>query len=536
MMISATASPNELSEPAFPLETTTDRELLSRFLSGDECAFSEIVRRHTGLVFGVCQRILRHTSDAEDAFQATFLVLARKARSLEWQESIAGWLHQTARRTSLKLKSLTVRRQAVEDQAARSQSSASETPVTSPEQQVAIRELGEILDTELAGLPARFREVILLSQVEGLSRDEVAERLGITVAAVKDRLERGREQLRSRLTRRGVTLTATAIAAWLVPGITQAGLTPLTTMTSHAASSFATGSMAAGISPTAASLAQGVLNMMGFEKLKYATAWVITFLTAGGIALGMLKDEPTRFERGLRGQVVAVNRGLPSTVTISLEEFGTLLNLDVAGKAKVWAAFEVAEFSDVKEGQFVSLRLGDDHRTVTEIHVQGQIREAAIKSVDQNGKLVIVEGDDEEEGGKPMEVELAADAILRIGGLPATRGDLKPGMQVPLEFGRDGKRINAIEAEATENSLVDGELIEIGGDGTLTIGREENEEGHPVRQTLKTTADTLITLDGKPAKLTDLKQGASIKLRLSADAMSIRAVKAISPEPASNDE
>ena len=529
-MVSVAAPPSDVSFPDSAGETTTDRELVSRFLAGDEIAFSEIVRRHTGLVFGVCQRILRHTSDAEDAFQATFLVLARKARSLEWQESIAGWLHQTARRTSLKLKSLTVRRQVVEAEA-RSQPASTEALATSPEHLVAVRELGEILDTELAGLPARFREVIILSQVEGLSRDEVAERLGITVAAVKDRLERGREQLRSRLTRRGVTLTATAIAAWLVPGITQAGLTPLTAATSHAASSFATGSMAAGISPTAASLAQGVLNMMGLEKLKYATAWVITFLTAGGIALGMLKDEPTRFERGLRGQVVAVNPGVPSTITISLEEFGTLLNLDVAGKAKVWKAFEAAELSDVKEGLFVSLRLGDDHRTVTEIHVQGQIREAAIKSVGQNGKLVVVEGGDDEKAGAPMEVELAADAILRIGGLPATRDDLKPGMQVPLEFGRDGKRINAIEAEANDKALIDGELVEIRGDGTLTIGREENDEGQPVSQTLKTTAETIITLDGKPAKLSDLKQRSAIKLRLSEDGMSIRAIKATSPGP-----
>ena len=271
--------------------------------------------------------------------------------------------------------------------------------------------------------------------------------------------------------------------------------------------------------------------MMGLEKLKYATAWIVTFLTAGGIALGMLKDEPTRFERGLRGQVVAVNPGVPSTITISLEEFGTLLNLDVAGKAKVWKAFEAAELSDVKEGLFVSLRLGDDHRTVTEIHVQGQIREAAIKSVGQNGKLVVVEGDDDEEAGAPMEVELAADAILRIGGLPATRDDLKPGMQVPLEFGRDGKRINAIEAEANDKALIDGELVEIRADGTLTIGREENDAGQPVSQTLKTTAETIITLDGKPAKLSDLKQRSAIKLRLSEDGMSIRAIKATSPGP-----
>ena len=272
--------------------------------------------------------------------------------------------------------------------------------------------------------------------------------------------------------------------------------------------------------------------MMGFEKLKIVAACVVSMLTAGTIAYGMLQDEPTRFEKGLRGQVVAVNVGKPSTVTISLEEFGTLLNLDVSGQAKVWTAFEAGQLADLKEGQFVSLRLGNDHRTVNEIHVQGQMREASIKSIAASGKITIVEGDDGEDGvGKPMEVELAPDAILRIGGLPATRGDLKPGMQVPLELGRDGKLVNAIEAEAADNTLIDGELREVDANGNkLVFGREENDDGQPVQQSFAITAETLITLDGKPAKLTDLKRGSSIKLRLVDDGQTIRAIKAMSPE------
>jgi len=273
--------------------------------------------------------------------------------------------------------------------------------------------------------------------------------------------------------------------------------------------------------------------MMGFEKLKFVTAWVITVLTVGGIAFGILRDEPTRFEKGLRGQIVAVNAGrTTSTVTISLEEFGTLLNLDVSGQAKVWTAFEAGQLTDLKEGQFVSLRLGDDHRTVNEIHVQGQMREASIKSVGASGKIVVVEGDDDEEGAsQPMEVELAPDAILRIGGLPATRDDLKPGMQVPLEFGRDGKLVNAIEAEAAENSLIDGEVIEATAGNMLVIGREENDDGQPVQQAFAVAAETIITLDAKPAKLTDLRKGSWLTLRLSDDGQSIRAIKATSPEP-----
>lgn len=277
--------------------------------------------------------------------------------------------------------------------------------------------------------------------------------------------------------------------------------------------------------------------MMGFEKLKYATAWVVTFLTAGGIAFGMLRDEPTRFEKGLRGQVVAVNARKPSTVTISLEEFGTLLNLDVSAEVKIWTAFEAGQLADLKEGQYVSLRLGDDHRTVSEIHVQGPVREASIKSVAASGKIVIVEGDDDEDGGgKPMEVELAPDAILRIGGLPANRSDLKPGMQVPFEFGRDGKLVNAIEAEAAENSLIEGELLDVDATGNkLVFGREDNDDGQPTQQTFAVTPEALITKDGKPAKLADLTRGCPLRLRLSDDGQTIRAIKAASPE-AENDQ
>ena len=533
-MVAAVTEINENGPRELALGPVTDRDLLSRFVAGDEAAFSELVQRHAGLVSNVCQRVLRQSNDTEDAFQATFLVLARKAKSLEWQDSIAGWLHQTARRTALRLRAMRLRRRDVEAQAARQNPAAVETAVGDPASRVAIHELGEILDEELAGLPVQFREVIVLSQIEGLTRDEVANRLGITVATVKDRLERGREQLRSRLLRRGVALTTVALAAWLVPGTANAAsLTTLTASTSLAASAFATGSLVAGTAPTAVNLAQGVLQMMGFEKLKFVTAWVITVLTVGGIAFGILRDEPTRFEKGLRGQIVAVNAGrTTSTVTISLEEFGTLLNLDVSGQAKVWTAFEAGQLTDLKEGQYVSLRLSDDHRTVNEIHVQGQMREASIKSVTASGKIVVVEGDDDDEGaGQPMEVELAPDAILRIGGLPATRDDLKPGMQVPLEFGRDGKLVNAIEAEAAENSLIDGELIEATTGNMLVIGREENDDGQPVQQAFTITAETIITLDAKPAKLADIRKGSWLTLRLSDDGQSIRVIKATSPEP-----
>jgi RNA polymerase sigma factor (sigma-70 family) len=481
--------------------------------------------------------VLHHADDADDAFQATFLVLARKAKSLQWQESIAGWLYQTARRTSLKLRAMNVRRREVEDLAVRRRENQPAPSAAGPVTQAAVHELVEILDIELANLPPRFREVILLSQVEGLTRDEVARRLGISIGAVKDRLERGREQLRSRLLRQGITLTAATLAAWLVPGTTQAGVTTLAASTAQVAGAFATGSLAAGTAPAAAPLAQGILKMMGLQKLKCVSVCLASLLTAGGIAFGMLQDEPTRFEKGVCGDIVAVNLGKPTTVTISLDEFGTLLNLDVSPQAKVWTAFESGQLADLKKGQFASLRLGEDHRTVNEIHVQGQMREASIKSVAASGKITLVEDDDDEGADKRTEIELATDAILRIGGIPATRGDLKPGMEVPLEFGRDGKLVNAIEAEAAERSVIEGELLEADANASkINVYREEGPEGQPIQQSFAITADTIIWLDSKAAKLADLKPFSSILLRLSDDGHAVRAIKATSPEPDDDEE
>lgn len=511
----------------------SDRELLQRFLSGDEPAFAEVIQRHATLVMSVCQRILRNRSDSEDAFQATFLVLSRRAKSVEWQASIAGWLHDTARRTALKMRALALRRQEIETQATLERSAGIRKAAENPAIQVSLCEMGEILDRELAVLPVRFRDVFLLSQVEGLSRDEVAIRLGVTVATVKDRLERARAQLRSRLLRRGITLTSATLAAWVIPGTAQAAcLTNLTTATSQAAAACAAGSWATGISPTAATLAQGVLKIMGLEKLKYATAWVLVFLTAGSIAFGMLQDEPKRFEKGLRGRVVAVDTGKHSTMTIALEEFDTFLNLDLSAQAEVWIAFEKGTLEDLKQGQFVSMRLAGDHRTVNQIHVQGPMREASIKSVAASGKIVLTDGDDDfEKGNNSIDVEIAPDAILRIGGLPANLSDLKQGMEVPLEFDRGGRRINAIEVEAPENMLIEGELRELDREGgRLVLRREDNDDGQAIEESLTVTDDTIILVDGKRALLVDIKRGAWLKLRLSDDLRSIRVISAISAE------
>jgi RNA polymerase sigma factor (sigma-70 family) len=180
----------------------SDRELLGRFVAGrDEAAFAEVVRRHGALVLGLCRRVLGHPDDAEDAFQATFLTLARKAGSTAWGNSVGGWLYGVARHLALKARAAAARRAAHEGR-------ARPRPPADPLADVRLREAQAILDEELARLPEKYRGPIVLCCLEGAARDEAAQQLGWPLATLKSRLEQGRDLLRRRLARRGLTLSA----------------------------------------------------------------------------------------------------------------------------------------------------------------------------------------------------------------------------------------------------------------------------------------------------------------------------------------
>jgi RNA polymerase sigma factor (sigma-70 family) len=162
----------------------TDCDLLMAFADeGDERAFAEVVSRHGALVLGVCRRVLGNDADADDAFQATFLVLARKAGRLAWEASIKNWLHGVACRVALKARGQAQRRRHKEQEATLRTRREAPPPAT------AWDELRGVLDEELARLPARQRAVLVLCCLEGKTRDEAAEELGWPVGSVKGCLE-----------------------------------------------------------------------------------------------------------------------------------------------------------------------------------------------------------------------------------------------------------------------------------------------------------------------------------------------------------
>jgi RNA polymerase sigma factor (sigma-70 family) len=184
--------------------------LLERFVRwSDDAAFELLVLRHGPMVRDVCQRLLGQDADAADAFQAVFLVLARKARSIRKRQSLASWLYGVSYRSAEKTKRDRARQRKHEQRPRTTQASVD------PSKAAAWRELCEILDAELNGLAESYRAPLVLCYLESLTRDAAAQQLGWSLRTLERRLERGRELLRLRLERRGVTLSTAMLAVGL---------------------------------------------------------------------------------------------------------------------------------------------------------------------------------------------------------------------------------------------------------------------------------------------------------------------------------
>jgi RNA polymerase sigma factor (sigma-70 family) len=191
------------------IDSGSDAALLERFIRRrEEAAFAALLARHGPMVHGVCRRVLRDVQEAEDVFQATFLVLARKAASLRHPDRLAAWLHVTARQLALKSLRAAVRRRQREKCGASINPTASADPLD----ELSARELLQVLDEELQRLPEVYRLPLLLCGLEGRTQEEAARLLGWTPGSVKGRLERGRERLQARLVRRGLSLSAALLA------------------------------------------------------------------------------------------------------------------------------------------------------------------------------------------------------------------------------------------------------------------------------------------------------------------------------------
>ncbi len=273
-------------------DEVSDAALLGRFImERDETAFAALVVRHGPLVLHVCQRVLGDVHDAEDAFQAAFLVLARKAATVRHPEALPAWLHGVARRAALKARLARTRQfremgplvvPAVD-------------PRPDPLVDLSVRELLVIIDSELERLPEVYRLPVILCCLEGRSLEEAARQLGWTPGSVKGRLERGRKRLHDRLVRRGLTLSAALAAAEVSRGAASAAVVArLVAATARGAMLFAARSTTAGeVSAEAAALAGNVIKGMALARLTIpATLLLATCLLATGFLTYQLASSP----------------------------------------------------------------------------------------------------------------------------------------------------------------------------------------------------------------------------------------------------
>ncbi|HEV3118670.1 MAG TPA: sigma-70 family RNA polymerase sigma factor, partial [Gemmataceae bacterium] len=273
-----------LRKATLPRDETglTDGQLLESYIdSREEAAFAALVHRHGAMVWGVCRRILASHHDTEDAFQATFLVLVRKAASIVSKEKVANWLYGVAHQTALKARATTAKRR------------GREREVTAvPEPALQHRQLWDdllpLLDQELSRLPQKYRAVIVLCDLEGKTRREAARQFNLPEGTVATRLSTARTMLAKRLARHGLTASGGTLGLMLSQNAASATVPAVVASTTiKAASYFAAGRLAASgaLSAKAVALSRAVLKTMLLSKLKIGTAvvMVVAVLSAGAV-------------------------------------------------------------------------------------------------------------------------------------------------------------------------------------------------------------------------------------------------------------
>jgi RNA polymerase sigma factor (sigma-70 family) len=267
----------------------SDRQLLERFNArkdeAGEAAFAALVARHGPMVLGVCRQLLHDRHLAEDAFQAVFLVLARKARSIRDPDRLGNWLYGVALRTARCARQQLARRRRNEEVGTMTCTEPVEPTAPSADVAVMAREPAEVLHGEIERLPEAFRLPVVLCYLEGLTVHEAARRLQWSHGTVRSRMARARDKLRQALIRRGFALSGAALAAVLDPRSASASVSsPLCDSATRAAIHFAAGPAAGeALAASTSALAQEVLRSMLLHKLKLVA---LTLLVLGAVAAG----------------------------------------------------------------------------------------------------------------------------------------------------------------------------------------------------------------------------------------------------------
>lgn len=409
----------------------SDGELLTAFVTDrDADAFAELVRRHGRMVLGVCRRVTCDATTAEDAFQAVFLVLARRAACVRPREQVGNWLYGVAYRTALKARTVLARRRSREKQV------AAMPERTAPPAAAHWDDIRAAIDEELAALPDKLRLPVVLCDLEGRPQREVAKHLSVPAATLANRLAAARRALAERLARRGVVLSGGALAGLLgAHGSAQAVPVALAAGTVKAVEALASGTaVGAFASAGAVQLSEGVIRMMLLSKLKTAAVAVVTALAlTTGVGLGLVpaaaaSDNP---EAGARAATApagapAIKPAAPAIPKAESDDdtdatFLRRLTLDVRGTppTDVETFFFVSDTDDEKRAKVVELITEDDKQRIEIAQKLGvpveRVRVVRLKVVGDDKKVsevvgVVVDTDGTKER-KPLALTRSADQL-----------------------------------------------------------------------------------------------------------------------------
>lgn len=528
----------------------SDAQLLEWFQRhGDEAAFEALVRRHGPMVLGVCRRVLGDCHEAEDAFQATFLILLRKAGALASPERVGSWLHGVAYLTARNARVSRQRRQRLQRRLREMgpRATAAEPPES---------DLRPLLDEELGRLPERYRVPLVLCELEGRSRREAAAQLGTPEGTLSSRLARGRELLRRRLVRRGLALPAGGLASLLwTEGAPAAVPALLVRSTVQAATQLAAGKTAGALAGPVTVLLEGGLHAMFLTKLKltFVVLLALGLLGSGGglVTHYALADKPKPEKKPVaeagkkpKGEGEGKKPGketalaIPATIQSVNADKGTLTALipgEPGKKERIEKTYALApgakvvlreglakneaprdgKLTDLEEGTPAMLQLSEDGKAVVAIHPQGRSVQGGVKGVDQaNGTITLtLKGPD---GPREETFRLARDArVLLSDGLSKKDKD-QEGQLADVSAGTSvNLRLSVLEPKTalvvrlhgpSLNGTVKGVDF---GSNTLTL--TVKEDAQIVDKTLPLSKE--VRVEG--GNLTDLTAGSRVALTLS---------------------
>jgi RNA polymerase sigma factor (sigma-70 family) len=375
-------------------EELPDGQLLDSFVHHhDEAAFERLVGRYGSMVLGVCRRLLNDPNDADDAFQATFLVLVRRAAALNKSAPLGSWLYGVAYRVAIKARASAARRRERERQ-------TTDMSSHDPTADASWREVRAVLDEELQHLPEKYRAPLVLCYLVGKTNEEAARELGCPAGSMWWRLDRARELLRTRLMRRGVTLTAAALTALLAEQTQAAVSAGLLAATLHSAALFATGQAALTTAQAQAfTLAEGVTRTMFLNKFMRTAAAILLLLVLAGAGVGAAAF-------GLLGdQDDAAKNALPPVIR--------------SAQSGAWSAAATWEGGKVP-GAGARVMVRDGHRVVYDVksdqvirslNIAGILTFAADKDTRLDAGLIKIQpGDEYSEEGFDCEAHVNAPA------------------------------------------------------------------------------------------------------------------------------